>query len=181
MTGPTLPEHIVDYITRALDASDSGRPEPPPHGLTAAELEAARLILADITPLRDVDVVIPPLTDDPIAIRLGIAAEPPPVALDAAALNSALQDVDLDQLIADLSRYGHTADAGWLSDLRDGTTKTLSPIILHTLAALLGTMPGELALSSVERFPASERQPLDLHLDGAEWTTEAEGASEAAA
>ena len=174
MTDPTLPEHVVDYITRALDASDSGQPEPPPHGLTADELAAARLILADITPVRDVDVDVPPLTEDPIAIRLGIAAEPPPVALDAAALNSALQDVDLDQLIADLSHYGHTADAGWLNDLRDGTTKTLSPIVLRTLAALLGTTPGELALNSVERFPASERQRLDLHLDGTEWTTEAD-------
>ena len=175
MTDPTLPEHVVDYINHALDAADSGQSEPPPYGLTADELEAARLILAEITPVGDIDVDIPPLTEDLIAIRLGIAAEPPPVAIDITALNSALQGVDVDQLTADLSRYGHTADAGWLNELCDGTIEALSPIVLRTLAALLGTTPDQLALNSVERFPASERHHLDLHLHGTEWTTEADG------
>ena len=174
MTDPTLPDWVLDYITRALDALDNGQPEPPPDGLTAEELEAARLILADITPMRDFDVDVPPLAEDPIAVRLGIAAEPPPVTIDADALDTALRGIDVDQLIADLSHYGHTADVGWLNDLRDGTIQTLSPIVLRTLAALLGTTPGELALNSVERFPVSERQHLDLHLEGTEWMTEAD-------
>ncbi len=175
MTDPTLPKHVVDYITHALDAADSGQPEPPPHGLTADELEAARLILAEITPVRDTDIDIPSLTEDSIAIRLGIAAEPPPVTIDTTTLNSALHGVDVDQLIADLSRYGHTADARWLNELRDGEIEALSPVVFRTLAALLGTTPDQLALNYVERFPASERQQLDLHLDGTEWTTETDG------
>ena len=172
MTDPILPEHVLDYITDVLDAADNGQPEPPPHGLTADEVDAARLILADITPARDIDVDFPPLTEDPIAIRLGIAAEPPPVAIDTAALDTALQDVDTDQLIADLAQYGHTADAGWLSDLRDGTIGALSPIVLRTLGALLNTTPGQLALNDIEPYPASERQRLDLYLHDTEWTTE---------
>ena len=174
MTDPTLPDHVLGYITRALDACDHGQPEPPPDGLTTKELEDARLILADITPEPDFDVDVPPLAEDPIAVRLGIAAEPPPVTIDTAALVAALQDIDIERLIADLSHYGHTADTGWLNDLRNGTIEMLSPIVLRTLAALLNTTPGELALNSVERFPASERQRLDVHLDGTEWTTEAD-------
>ena len=172
MTEPTLPDHVLDYITHVLDAADNGQPEPSPDGLTAEEIEAARLILADITPARDFDVDVPPLTEDAVAIRLGIAAEPPPVTIDAAALDSALRDVDVDLLIADLAYYGHTADAGWLRDLRDGTIDALSPIVLRTLAALLNATPGELALNAIERYPASERQRLDLYLHDTEWTTE---------
>lgn len=175
MTDPTPPDQVLDYITRALDALDNGQPEPPPDGLTAEELEAARLILADITPAQDFDVDIPPLAEDPIAVRLGIAAEPPPVTIDAAALVTALQGTDIDQLIADLSHYGHTADIDWLNELRDGKIESLSPVVLRTLAALLGTTPDQLALNSVERFPASGRQHLDLHLRGTEWTTETDG------
>ena len=175
MTDPTLPDWVLDYITRTLDALANGQPEPPPDGLTTEELEAARLILADITPVPDFDVDVPPLAEDPIAVRLGIAAEPPPVTINAAALDTALQGVDIDQLISDLAHYGHTADAGWLDELRNGTIEELSPIVLRTLAALLGTPPDQLALNSVERFPTSERHHLDQHLYGTEWTTETDG------
>lgn len=172
MTEPSLPDHVLDYITAALDATDSGQPEPSPVGLTAEELEAARLILADVTSAGDCDVDVPPITEDAVAVRLGIAAEPPPVTIDTAALDAALQDVDIDRLIADLAHYGHTADAGWLRDLREGSIDTLSPIVLRTLAALLDTTPGQLALNGIERYPAGERQRLDLYLQETRWTTE---------
>ena len=175
MTDQTLPEHIVNFIAQALEAADIGQPEPPAHELTADELEAARLILAAITSAQDIDVDIPPLTEDPIAIRLGIAAEPPPVAIDATAFNAALQEIDTDQLLADLASYGHTADADWLSDLRDGAIEEISPVVLRALGALLDVSQGHLALNAIEPYPASKRGRLDRYLDGTGWATETDG------
>ena len=148
MNAATIPDHVRDWIADALFAADSGQPEPHPHGLTDEDLAEARRILADIP--SEVDVDIPPLAEDPIAVLLGIVPEPPPVAVDAAAIDAALQDIDMDRLLADLAHYGHSVGSDWLNGLRNGTVKTLTPHVLRILTALLEMSPSRLSRDGPE-------------------------------
>ena len=170
-----LADHVIEYIAAALDAADRGAPRPSPSQLTEAEAAEAAAIIDDLLAAdTDPDLEIPPLSENPLAIRLGIAAEPPPVIVDRDAIAAALEGQDLASLAEDLSYYGQTADAGWLEDLAAGTIHAIGPAALRTLAVLVDATPGDLALSAVGLYPAGERGRLDQYLADTEWRTEAE-------
>ena len=152
----SLPDHVVAYISDALLAADTGEPLPAADGLTETELAAAQQILDDIPPAVDVD--IPPLSEDPTAIRLGIVPEPDPVTVDTAAVAAAVAAVDTGTLLDDLSHYltrrRYRVDSGWLRGVCDGTITEMSPVVIRVLAALVGVDRSHLT-GGVDARPAT--------------------------
>ena len=169
-----LPDHILDYINSALDAADHDDPAPDHGVLTPAELELAQDLLSSIRAY-DVDSVeLVPLTEDPVAIRLGLAAPAPPVVISPETVAAKLASQDLAELEGMLVHYGHTVDREWLRELSDGCISEMSPMILRTLAALLDSEPGELARDDIEPYPADHQLALVDQL-AEPWYTEIHG------
>ena len=134
-----LADHVLDYITGALDAHIDGSPAPArPTKMTEAEAHFADWVIADITATPPAAVYIPPLAEDPIAVRLGIVPPPAPVPVDTAAAAEALTGADIDSLRADLAHYWHPVTGDWLRGLATGAVTEACPITLRILAVLCG-------------------------------------------
>lgn len=166
-----LPDHLVSYITEALDSRRNQTPPPSDVGMTDEELGLAHSILRELEITEPGEIEPVPLSEDRIAITLGLVDPPPLVAVETAALAIALADVDKAILSEAISSYGHTCDEDFLSSLESGAITELSPLLLRTLAALLDVDPGELALEAIEPFPAGLRHQLDAVLERP-WQTE---------
>jgi len=166
-----LSDHLVSYITEALDSRRNQTPPPSNAGMTDEELGLADSILRELefTEPREIEPV--PLSEDRIAITLGLVDPPPAVAVDTRALAAVLADVDKSTLSEKISSYGHTCDEGFLGRLETGAITELSPHLLRTLAALLDVEPGELALQAIEPFPVESRHDLEARLEQP-WQTE---------
>ena len=136
-------ERVTDYISNVLWAIENDLPVPDADELTATELTEAREVLAGIDTTPTIEVDIPPLAEDPIAVRLGIVPEPSPVAINRAAVQAFLEEFDLDALLPELTYYlpAHhycTIDASLLRQLDAGTVEALAPRVVRVLAAVLG-------------------------------------------
>ena len=134
---------VANHISDVLWAIDNDLPMPNKDALTAAELAEVREILAGIDTSPTLDVDIPPLAEDPLAVLLGIVPEPAPVAIDAVAVQSALREFDLGALLPELTHYlpAHhccAMDAALLDRLNAGTVDLLAPRVVRVLAAVLG-------------------------------------------
>ena len=165
MTDAPLPDHLRDYLSAAIDAATDGLPAPSAANLTAEEAELANAILADMRPTEPGDIDPIPFPEDPIAVRLGLVASPPPVAINSAAVSAALAGQDLITLERRLSDYGHKVDQAWLSELLAGTVGDVAPHLLRTIAALLDIEPGELAASHIKPYPVDHVAALEAQLD----------------
>lgn len=155
MTDAPFPDHLLDYLKEAIDAATGGPPAPSTAHLTSEELALAEAILADMAPVESGDIEPIPFSEDPIAVRLGLVASPPPVAISPAALSAALSGQDLAALALQLRDYGHEVDQAWLSELLAGTVGEVPPHLLRTIAAVLDIEPGELAARHIEPYPVA--------------------------
>ncbi len=165
MTDAPLPDHVLDFLSEAIDAATEGLPAPSSANLTQEEVELVEEILADMRPVESGDIEAIPFSEDPIAVRLGLVASPPPVAINPAAVSAALGGQDPTVLQRQLSDYGHEVDQTWLSELLAGTLSDVPPHLLRTIAAVLDTEPGELAASHIEPYPAAHVAGLKAELD----------------
>lgn len=143
-------ERVTNYISDVLWAIENDLPEPPTDGLTVAELKEAQAILTEIDTSPDFDIDIPPLAEDPTAVMLGIVPEPPPVPIDAAAMRSALEETDLEELLLDLVHYRCAVDGTMLRQLQNGTIGALAPHTVRVLAALLSVDRAQLLANSTK-------------------------------
>ncbi len=176
MTDAPLPAHLLDYLSEAIDAAAEGLPAPSTADLKPEELELAETILADMAPVDVGDIEPIPFAEDPIAVRLGLVASPPPVAINPAAFAGALAGQDLAELMAELGDYGHEVDRAWLSELLAGTVGEVPPHLLRTIAALLDVEPGELAARHIEPYPVAHvaglearvQAPWQIHIEDGE-------------
>ena len=151
-------DRVTTYISDVLWALDNNLAEPSTDDLTAAELIEAREILAEIDTSPNVEAVFPPLSEDPLAVMLGIVPEPAPVPIDAAAVQSALRDFDLETLLPELTHYlpAHhycALDAAMLDRLSEGAVEALAPRIVRVLAIVLGVDMEQLLADSANDSP----------------------------
>ena len=165
MTDAPLPDHVLNYLSEAVDAATEDLPAPSAAHLTPDEVELAEAILADMAPVERGDIEPIPFSEDPIAVRLGLVSSPPPVAINPAAVSASLRGQDLTVLERQLSDYGHEVDQAWLSELLAGTLSDVPPHLLRTIAAVLDTEPGELAASHIEPYPVAHVAGLEAEVD----------------
>lgn len=165
MTDSPLPDHLLDYLSVAIDAATEGRPIPSAENLTSEEVEVVEAVLAGLAPVDITDIEPIPLAEDPIALRLGLVASPPPVAINPAIISALLDGHDLTAVEEQLIGYGHEVDQAWLGKLQAGTLSEVSPHLLRTIAAVFDTEPGELATSHIEPYPVAHIAGLGAELD----------------
>ncbi len=172
MTDAPFSDRLHDFLSAAIDAANNDKLDSPSRAdLTAEELELADTVLSEMRPAELGDIEFIPFVEDPIAVRLGLVASPPAVAINVAAVEAVLRDQDLGVLESQLTEYGHTIDRAWLDKFADGRVGELEPHLLRTLAALLDTEPGTLAENQVEPYPFDHVAGLAAQLEEP-WHTE---------
>lgn len=168
---PDLPDHVVTFIADSLTARDNDLAPPEAEHLSSDELSQANLVLGEISDPVEQSPESPPLEEDAIAISLGMVEPPPPVVVDAAAVAAALDGHDRGQIVRALTDYGHTCDQAWLDGLASSEVTEVSPLVLRTLAVLVGVEAADLALQAIHVIKATDKDLIEPHLQPP-WSTE---------